>query len=347
MTASTQPKIAIVGYGSQGRAHALNLRDSGFDVTVGLRPGGPTEQKAKADGFDVKTPAEAVAAADIVAVLTPDMVQAQLYRGTIEPNLRSGACLLFAHGFNVHFGQISPRADLDVVLVAPKGPGALVRREFEIGRGVPAVYAVHQDNSGRAEELALTYCAGIGGARQNAIRTTFKEETETDLFGEQAVLCGGASSLVQAGFETLVEAGYQPEIAYYEVLHELKLIVDLFYEGGITRMLEFVSETAQYGDYVSGPRIIDAGVKQRMKDVLTEIQDGTFARAWIAEHQAGLPNYKRYKQADLEHPIEEVGKRLRAGMKWLDSNAPAAKPAAAANPVEAASSEATREAEAA
>jgi ketol-acid reductoisomerase len=347
MTASTQPKIAIVGYGSQGRAHALNLRDSGFDVTVGLRPGGPTEQKARADGFDVKTPAEAVADADIVAVLTPDMVQPQLYRGTIEPNLRSGACLLFAHGFNVHFGQISPRADLDVVLVAPKGPGALVRREFEIGRGVPAVYAVHQDNSGRAEELALTYCAGIGGARQNAIRTTFKEETETDLFGEQAVLCGGASSLVQAGFETLVEAGYQPEIAYYEVLHELKLIVDLFYEGGITRMLEFVSETAQYGDYVSGPRIIDAGVKQRMKDVLTEIQDGTFARAWIAEHQAGLPNYKRYKQADLEHPIEEVGKRLRAGMKWLDNNAPAAKPApTAANPA-VASSEATREAEAA
>ncbi|HEX5663521.1 MULTISPECIES: ketol-acid reductoisomerase [unclassified Lysobacter] len=348
MTASTQPKIAIVGYGSQGRAHALNLRDSGFDVTVGLRPGGPTEQKAKADGFDVKTPAEAVAGADIVAVLTPDMVQPQLYRGTIEPNLRSGACLLFAHGFNVHFGQISPRADLDVVLVAPKGPGALVRREFEIGRGVPAVYAVHQDNSGRAEELALTYCAGIGGARQNAIRTTFKEETETDLFGEQAVLCGGASSLVQAGFETLVEAGYQPEIAYYEVLHELKLIVDLFYEGGITRMLEFVSETAQYGDYVSGPRIIDAGVKQRMKDVLTDIQDGTFARAWIAEHQAGLPNYKRYKQADLEHPIEEVGKRLRAGMKWLDNNAaPAAKPAATANHAEAASAEAAREAEAA
>jgi len=348
MTASTQPKIAIVGYGSQGRAHALNLRDSGFYVTVGLRPGGPTEQKAKADGFDVKTPAEAVADADIVAVLTPDMVQPQLYRGTIEPNLRSGACLLFAHGFNVHFGQISPRADLDVVLVAPKGPGALVRREFEIGRGVPAVYAVHQDNSGRAEELALTYCAGIGGARQNAIRTTFKEETETDLFGEQAVLCGGASSLVQAGFETLVEAGYQPEIAYYEVLHELKLIVDLFYEGGITRMLEFVSETAQYGDYVSGPRIIDAGVKQRMKDVLTEIQDGTFARAWIAEHQAGLANYKRYKQADLEHPIEEVGKRLRAGMKWLDNNAaPAAKPAAAANHAEAASAESAREAEAA
>ena len=314
-------KIAIVGYGSQGRAHALNLRDSGFDVTVGLRPGGPTEQKAKADGFDVKTPAEAVAGADIVAVLTPDMVQPQLYRGTIEPNLRSGACLLFAHGFNVHFGQISPRADLDVVLVAPKGPGALVRREFEIGRGVPAVYAVHQDNSGRAEELALTYCAGIGGARQNAIRTTFKEETETDLFGEQAVLCGGASSLVQAGFETLVEAGYQPEIAYYEVLHELKLIVDLFYEGGITRMLEFISETAQYGDYVSGPRVIDAATKARMKDILTDIQDGTFTKNWIAEYEAGLPNYNKFKKADMEHPIEVVGKQLRAKMVWLSANA--------------------------
>jgi len=246
-------------------------------------------------------------------------VQPQLYRGTIEPNMKHGACLLFAHGFNVHFNQIAARADLDVVLVAPKGPGALVRREFEIGRGVPAVYAIHQDPSGRAEELALSYCAGIGGARQNAIKTTFKEETETDLFGEQAVLCGGASALVQAGFETLVEAGYQPEIAYYEVLHELKLIVDLFYEGGITRMLEFISETAQYGDYVSGPRIIDASVKQRMKTVLKEIQDGSFARAWIAEHQAGLPNYQRYKQADLSHPIEEVGERLRAQMPWLDS----------------------------
>ena len=320
MTSTSKPRIAIVGYGSQGRAHALNLRDSGFDVTIGLRPGGPTELKAKADGFTVKTPADAVKDAEIVAILTPDMVQPQLYGEVIEPNIGKGACLLFAHGFNVHYGQITPREDLDVVLVAPKGPGALVRREYEIGRGVPSVYAIQQDLSGNAEQLALTYCGGIGGARQNAIKTTFKEETETDLFGEQAVLCGGASSLVQAGFEVLVEAGYQPEIAYYEVLHELKLIVDLFYEGGITRMLEFVSETAQYGDYVSGPRVIDAATKERMREVLKDIQDGTFTKNWVAEYEAGLPNYKKYKQADLEHPIEQVGKKLRAKMVWLDNS---------------------------
>ena len=327
---ASRPKIAVVGYGSQGRAHALNLRDSGFDVTVGLRPGGPTEIKAKADGFTVKTPAEAVADADLVAVLTPDMVQAQLYRDVIEPNIREGACLLFAHGFNVHYGQIAPRADLDVVLVAPKGPGALVRREYEIGRGVPSVYAVHQDSSGRAEEFALTYCAGIGGARQNAIKTTFKEETETDLFGEQAVLCGGATKLVQAGWETLVEAGYQPEVAYYECLHELKLIVDLFYEGGITRMHEFISETAQYGALTRGSYVVDDNTKAQMRKVLAEIQDGTFAKQWIAEYASGNANYKALKRGDLEHPIEAVGKKLRANMKWLD-NAPktAAAPAAA------------------
>ena len=309
--------IAIVGYGSQGRAHALNLRDSGFDVIVGLRPGGPTEFKAKADGFTVKAPADAVKDADLVAVLTPDMVQQALYDDVLAANMKPGACLLFAHGLNVHYGMITPRDDLDVVLVAPKGPGALVRREYEIGRGVPCIYAVHQDRSGKAEQLALAYAAGLGGARANVIKTTFKEETETDLFGEQAVLCGGASALVQAGFETLVEAGYQPEIAYYEVLHELKLIVDLFYEGGITRMLEFVSETAQYGDYVSGPRVIDDGVKARMKEVLKDIQDGTFTKAWVAEYKAGLPNYNKFKQADLEHPIEQVGKQLRARMTWL------------------------------
>ncbi len=322
----SKPTIAIVGYGSQGRAHALNLRDSGFDVTVGLRPGGPTEQKAKADGFIAKTPAEAVANADLVAVLTPDMVQKQLYADVLAPHMKQGACLLFAHGLNVHFDLVAPRADLDVVLVAPKGPGALVRREYEIGRGVPCIYAVHQDPTGKGEELALAYAAGLGGARANIIKTTFKEETETDLFGEQAVLCGGASSLVQAGFETLVEAGYQPEIAYYEVLHELKLIVDLFYEGGITRMLEFVSETAQYGDYVSGPRVIDASVKARMKDVLTDIQNGTFTKNWVAEYEAGLPNYNKFKQADLDHPIEQVGKALRAKMVWLNGEADATTP---------------------
>ena len=323
MTNSTLPntKIATIGYGSQGRAHALNLRESGFDVTVGLRPGGPTEAKAKADGFVVKTPAEAVKDADLVAVLTPDMVQRKLYDEVLKDNIKAGACLLFAHGLNVHFDLIKPREDIDVVLVAPKGPGALVRREYEIGRGVPCIYAVHQDKSGNAEALALAYAAGLGGARANIIKTTFKEETETDLFGEQAVLCGGASSLVQAGFETLVEAGYQPEIAYYEVLHELKLIVDLFYEGGITRMLEFISETAQYGDYVSGPRVIDADTKKRMKDILTDIQDGTFTKNWIAEYEAGLPNYNKFKQADMEHPIEVVGKKLRAKMVWLSANA--------------------------
>ena len=326
MTSTSSPqaaiqRIAIIGYGSQGRAHALNLRDSGFEVVIGLRPGGPTEAKAQADGFVVQTPAEAARDADLVAILTPDMVQKKVYEESIGPNMKPGACLLFAHGLNVHFDMITPREDLDVVLVAPKGPGALVRREYEIGRGVPCIYAVYQDKSGNAEALALAYAAGLGGARANIIKTTFKEETETDLFGEQAVLCGGASSLVQAGFETLVEAGYQPEIAYYEVLHELKLIVDLFYEGGITRMLEFISETAQYGDFVSGPRVIDASVKARMKDVLTDIQNGTFTRNWQAEYDAGLPNYRRFQQADKDHPIEKVGRELRAKMVWLQSGA--------------------------
>jgi ketol-acid reductoisomerase len=310
-------RIAVLGYGSQGRAHALNLRDSGLDVVVGLRPGGPTWKKAEADGFVVVEPAEAVKGADLVAVLTPDMVQPTLYKEAIEPNIKPGAALLFAHGFNVHFKQITPRADIDVILVAPKGPGALVRTEYERGRGVPCIWAVYQDVSGEAEARTKAYADGIGGGRAMIIKTDFKEETETDLFGEQAVLCGGASELVIAGFETLVEAGYQPEIAYYEVMHELKLIVDLFYEGGLTKMLQFVSETAQYGDYVSGPRIVDAATKARMKDVLTEIQDGTFAKNWTEEYEAGLPNYKRLKQADLDHPIEKVGAKLRAQMPWL------------------------------
>ncbi|HEY1588480.1 MAG TPA: ketol-acid reductoisomerase [Rhodanobacter sp.] len=310
-------RIAVLGYGSQGRAHALNLRDSGLDVVVGLRPGGATWKKAEADGFAVVEPAHAVRGADLVAVLTPDMAQPALYKDAIEPNIKPGAALLFAHGFNIHFGQIKPREDIDVILVAPKGPGALVRTEYERGRGVPCIWAVHQDVSGHAEAKTKGYADGIGGGRAMLIKTDFKEETETDLFGEQAVLCGGASELVIKGFETLVEAGYQPEIAYYEVMHELKLIVDLFDEGGITRMLEFISETAQYGDYVSGPRIVDAATKQRMKAVLTEIQDGTFARNWTAEYKAGLPNYKKFKQADLDHPIEQVGAKLRARMPWL------------------------------
>ena len=322
-TTTHRPRVAVIGYGSQGRAHALNLRDSGFDVTIGLRPGGPTSIKAIADGFSVSTPAEAVAGAQIVAVLTPDMVQADLYTQVIEPNITQGACLLFAHGFNVHYGQVTPRADLDVVLVAPKGPGALVRREFEIGRGVPAVYAVHQDRSGNAEKLALTYCAGIGGAARTRSRPPSRE-TETDLFGEQAVLCGGATKLVQAGFETLVEAGYQPEVAYYECLHELKLIVDLFYEGGVTRMHEFISETAQYGALTRGSYVVDDNTRAQMRKVLTEIQDGTFARQWIAEYKSGNANYQALKQADLDHPIEVTGRKLRAAMPWLNSAANAA-----------------------
>jgi len=316
-----QARIAVLGYGSQGRAHALNLRDSGLDVVIGLRPGGPTSAKAAADGFTVLAPAEAVQGADLIAVLTPDMVQAALYREVIAPNVKPGAALLLAHGFNVHFKTIEPRYDIDVVLVAPKGPGALVRREYEIGRGVPCLFAVHQDASGQARDKALAYAAGLGGARALLIETDFKEETETDLFGEQAVLCGGASELVINGFETLVEAGYKPEIAYYEVMHELKLIVDLLYEGGLAKMLSFISETAQYGDYTRGPRVVDAGTKDRMREVLRDIQEGRFAREWTAEHAAGLPNYTAYKQKDLDHPIEQVGSRLRARMPWLSGSA--------------------------
>lgn len=319
-------RIAILGYGSQGRAHALNLRDSGLDVVVGVRKNGPTWKQANEDGLRVVEPVEAVRGADLVAVLTPDMTQPKLYTDVIAPNLKPGAALLFAHGFSVHFKAIAPRSDIDVVLVAPKGPGALVRKEYEIGRGVPCLYAVQQDASGHARDKTLAYAAGIGGARAMLIETDFKEETETDLFGEQAVLCGGVSELVRHGFETLVEAGYQPEIAYYEVMHELKLIVDLFYEGGLTKMLTFVSETAQYGDYTRGPRVVDASTKQKMRAVLDEIQDGRFAREWMAEYAAGLPNYKACKQKDMDHQIEKVGAKLRARMPWLNP-APAAAPA--------------------
>lgn len=311
-------RIAILGYGSQGRAHALNLKDSGFDVVVGLRRDGASWPRAQADGLEVKEPAEAVKGAAITAFLTPDMVQSSLYEA-IEPNLAEGTAILFAHGFNIHYKRIEPRADLDVVLIAPKGPGGLVRRQYEEGHGVPCLVAVEKDASGNALALALAYAHGIGGARAGVIATTFAEETETDLFGEQAVLCGGTTELVVAGFETLVEAGYQPEVAYYECMHELKLIVDLLHEGGLKKMHQFISDTAAYGDLVSGPRVIDAHVRQNMKDVLGDIQDGTFANNWIRETESGQKEYRRMMDEDLRNPIEKVGAALRAQMDWLEN----------------------------
>ena len=310
-------QITILGYGSQGRAHALNLKDSGHDVVIGVRAGGGSFARAEADGFVVREPREAVKGAAIVAILTPDTSQAGLYADVVD-NIDQGAALLFAHGFNIHFRRIEPREDLDVVLIAPKGPGDLVRRQYEEGHGVPCLVAVAQDATGNALRLALAYAAGIGGARAGVIETTFAEETETDLFGEQAVLCGGATELIVAGFETLVDAGYQPEVAYYEVMHEMKLIVDLLHEGGIAKMHNFISETAAWGDMISGPRVIDDHARANMKAVLTDIQDGTFARRWIAENEAGQPEYQRLMAADLEHPIEVVGKELRAQMDWLE-----------------------------
>ena len=309
-------QVTILGYGSQGRAHALNLKDSGFNVVVGLRPDGGSWSKAEADGLTVKSPNDAVKDAAIVAFLTPDMVQKSLYQSVID-DIAKDATLLFAHGFAVHYKQIDPRADLNVVLIAPKGPGGLVRRQYEEGHGVPCLVAVNQDATGAALQLALAYSAGIGGARAGVIETTFAEETETDLFGEQAVLCGGTTELIVAGFETLVEAGYQPEVAYYEVMHELKLIVDLLHEGGLRKMHKFISDTAAWGDMVSGPRVVDASSRAAMKQLLTEIQDGTFARNWIAENEAGMPEFKRMMNADLEHPIEKVGADLRGRMDWL------------------------------
>ena len=311
-------RIAILGYGSQGRAHALNLKDSGHDVVVGLRPGGASWPKAEADGLTVAEPADAVKDAAIIAFLTPDLTQAGLY-GSIADNLGQGAAILFAHGFNIHYQQIQPRADLDVILIAPKGPGDLVRRQYEEGHGVPCLVAVAEDRTGNALKLALAYAQGVGGARAGVIETTFAEETETDLFGEQAVLCGGATELVVAGFETLVKAGYQPEVAYYECMHELKLIVDLLHEGGLRKMYEFISETASYGDLVSGPRVVDDHARQKMQEILDDIRDGTFARNWIAENEAGQPEYKRMMDADLNHPIEKVGADLRSRMDWLEN----------------------------
>jgi len=309
-------KIAVLGYGSQGRAHALNLKDSGFKVVVGLRKSGASWPLAEADGLDVAEPNDAVKDAAIVMFLTPDMVQKALYQSVVD-DIENGALLLFAHGFAIHYGQVEPRADLDVALIAPKGPGGLVRRQYEEGHGVPCLVAVHQDATGNALQKALAYSAGIGGARAGVIETTFAEETETDLFGEQAVLCGGATELIVAGFETLVEAGYQPEVAYYEVMHELKLIVDLLHEGGLAKMHKFISDTAAWGDLISGPRVVDASSRAAMKDVLNDIQDGTFARNWIAENENGMPKFKARMQADLDHPIEKVGKDLRGRMDWL------------------------------
>ncbi len=309
-------QITILGYGSQGRAHALNLKDSGFNVVVGLRRSGASWANAEADGLVVQEPNEAVRNAAVVMFLTPDMVQKALYQSVIA-DIPEGALLLFAHGFAIHFGQVEPRADLDVALIAPKGPGGLVRRQYEEGHGVPCLVAVHQDATGTALQKALAYSAGIGGARAGVIETTFAEETETDLFGEQAVLCGGATELIVAGFETLVEAGYQPEVAYYEVMHELKLIVDLLHEGGLAKMHKFISDTAAWGDLISGPRVVNESSRAAMKDVLTDIQDGTFARNWIAENENGMPEFKAKMQADLDHPIEGVGRKLRGQMDWL------------------------------
>jgi ketol-acid reductoisomerase len=310
-------RIAVLGYGSQGRAHALNLKDSGFDVVVGVRKKGVSWKKAKKDGLDVAEPADATEGADLIAMLVPDLAQKALY-AEVEKSLEKGATLLFAHGFNIHYKQIKPRKDLDVVLIAPKGPGGLVRRQYQEGRGVPCLIAVAQDTSGKAHAKALAYAHGIGGTRGGVLDTTFAEETETDLFGEQAVLCGGATELVVKGFETLVEAGYQPEVAYYECLHELKLIVDLLHEGGLTKMHQFISDTAKYGDLTRGPRIVDDRVKNVMRKVLKEVQSGKFAKQWIEESASGGKNYQRLLKEDKDRQIEKVGSELRARMPWLN-----------------------------
>ncbi|MEK3798066.1 ketol-acid reductoisomerase [Peribacillus sp. FSL H8-0477] len=312
----TNKQVAVIGYGSQGHAHAQNLRDSGVDVIIGIRKGKSFDQ-AKADGFTVYTVEDAAAQADVIMILLPDETQPKVYEQDIKPGLQAGNALLFAHGFNVHFSQIVPPADVDVLLVAPKGPGHLVRRTYEQEAGVPALFAIHQDVTGEAKELALAYAKGIGALRAGVLETTFKEETETDLFGEQAVLCGGVTSLVKAGFETLTEAGYQPEVAYFECLHELKLIVDLMYEGGLENMRYSISDTAQWGDFVSGPRIVNETVKGEMKKVLKDIQDGEFAKGWILENQANRPVFNAVNQRENQHPIEVVGRELRKMMPFV------------------------------
>ena len=309
--------IAILGYGSQGHAHANNLKESGFNVIVGEVPGGENEKKAKDAGFEVADAASMVKKADVVVMLLPDELQGGIYRASVGPNLRKGAFLMFAHGFNIHFGQIVPRPDVNVFMVAPKGPGHLVRAQYVKGEGVPALIAVHQDPAGITKDVALAYAAGIGAARAGVIETNFREETETDLFGEQAVLCGGATALVIAGYETLVEAGYSPEMAYFECVHELKLIVDLIYEGGISTMRYSISNTAQYGDLTRGPRVVSPETKAEMKRILEEIQSGSFAKEWMLENQANRPVFNALTRRGEEHPIEEVGRRLRALMPWM------------------------------
>ena len=309
--------VAIIGYGSQGHAHALNLKDSGANVIVGLYEGSKSWAKAEAAGLRVMTAAEATIEADVVMMLIPDEKQSATYKKDVAPNLRPGMALAFAHGFNIHFGQIVPPADVDVFMVAPKGPGHLVRRVFTEGQGVPCLIAVHQDATGRAYDLGLAYAKGIGGTRAGVLDTTFREETETDLFGEQAVLCGGVTALITAGFETLVEAGYEPESAYFECMHEMKLIVDLMYEGGMAKMRHCVSDTAEYGDYVTGKRIITDETKKAMRQVLTEIQDGTFANKWLLENQANRPAFNAMRKRAVNHPIEKVGAELRGMMSWV------------------------------
>jgi len=310
-------KVAIIGFGSQGHAHALNMRDSGVkDVVIAARPGA-SATKAEAAGFKVMNVADAAKWADVMMMVTPDELQADIYKNDLEKNMKQGAALLFAHGFNVHFRLIEPRPDLDVLMVAPKGPGHTVRGEYQKGGGVPCLIAIHQDASGNAHDLGLSYASAIGGGRAGIIETSFREECETDLFGEQVVLCGGTSDLILKGFETLVEAGYQPEVAYYEVLHELKLIVDLLHEGGLAKMHKYISTTAKWGDMISGPRIINRKTKKEMKAVLGDIQSGKFARRWIAENKTGLKKYNKLMKADLNHKIEKVGAKLRERMPWL------------------------------
>jgi ketol-acid reductoisomerase len=321
--------IAVIGFGSQGHAHALNLKESGHAVIVGLRPGGASWARAEAAGLDVRSVADAAAAADIIMVLVPDQDMRAIYEGGIQQGLRKGKTLLFAHGFNIHFGEITPPADVDVAMIAPKSPGHLVRSEYEGGRGVPGLVAVHQDASGNALADALAYAAGIGCTKAGVIQTTFKDETETDLFGEQAVLCGGATALVKAGFETLTEAGYPPEMAYFECLHELKLIVDLMYRGGMSFMRYSISDTAEYGDYTRGPRIVTDETKAEMRKILEEIRSGQFAREWLEENRKGGPNFRRMRAQDKDHLLERTGRELRAMMPWSEEGKAAARQAKA------------------